>query len=183
MRHRTTSILPRSLVALTLSMGLSGTLATAPLQSQEIPPEPAVIAPVLSGLGLGAVGFFGGALVGAGLSEGCDGYYCELGSAALAALIGESVGMGIGVHLGNRRRGSLGLDILTAAGSATGALIVLNAVEDDEGDLLLLALVLQTTATVTVERTTGRNRERRAALSVVPTREGAIRIGVEIPLR
>lgn len=183
MNRRSAAILPQILLALTLCGALTGTVATTPLQAQAIPAEPSFAKPILAGLGLGAVGFLGGAFAGSLFSKGCDGAFCELGGAAGGALIGESAGMGLGVHLGNRQRGNLPLDLVTAAGSATGALLLLNSSEEDEGRLLLLALAVQTTATVAVERISGRARERRAALSIAPTREGAIRIGVEVPLR
>jgi hypothetical protein len=115
----------------------------------------------LLGSGIGAVGFVGGALLGRELI-GCieveDG--CSLDPMFYGAAGGGTLGMALGVHLGNRRQGNFGLDLLAASAVwATGILIGEGIDDDGAASVVLVSLPLvQLGVTIAVERATGRHR-------------------------
>jgi len=79
--------------------------------------RPSIPAMMLAGTALGAVGLFAGGALGVA-SENCGHHpseFCGLGGAILGGLIGESVGVPIGVHLVGRN-GSLGGEIGASLG-------------------------------------------------------------------
>ena len=72
---------------------------------------------VVAGTVLGAVGLFAGGALGVA-AEDCNHHpseFCGLGGAILGGLIGESIGVPVGVHLVGRK-GSLGGEIGTSFG-------------------------------------------------------------------
>jgi len=73
----------RHLALLLLVLGGVGTA-----RAQGVRAEPSATMPVLESLTLGAVGFFGGALIGHGSANGCSGEWCDLCATALGAVIG-----------------------------------------------------------------------------------------------
>ena len=166
---------------LLLLLSLYGATASA----QSIAPEPNPTAPILAGLGLGAIGFLGGAVAGSKLSEPCSGDLCNLGGAAVGALIGETIGMSLGVHLGNRRRGNYGLDLLTSTGisALTLAVEASRNYDNNAGKLLVVGVIAQITGTVVVERGVRRAKARKGMrVSLFPTRGGGIGFSASIPL-
>jgi len=113
------------------------------------------------GLVGGAVGAGVGALAGYYLSGGstiCGDDACGLLGGVLGFLIGEPIGMGLGAHVANAGRGIGALDVLGAAG--TGYLLGLVAAQARSPALLGVAVLVQVGATVAIERSTGRARER-----------------------
>jgi hypothetical protein len=94
------------------------------------PPELSLAGTVLGGIGGGVVGAFTGIAIGAESARGCHEDFCQLGPAVLGLLLGESLGVGLGTHLGSR---SLKHDhiLLTTLSSAvilvSGALVASSA--------------------------------------------------------
>lgn len=146
----------------------------------EIRPEGSVGGAIFGGVAMGAVGFFGGVLVGHGLSQGCTGYFCDVGGAALGAIVGETVGAAVGAHFGNNQRGHFGLDLLVSGTVAFGGISL--ASDSDAGTALLVVLAVQISAVVAVERKAGRAKERGATVSVTPTGDGGAVLGMTFPL-
>ncbi len=124
------------------------------------------LAPEASGwdVGLGAamgglLGTGAGALLGYFAGGGkllCGDDTCGSQGAILGALAGEPVGMGVGAHLANRRRGNATLDVLGAA--AAGYLFAFIAAESQQPAMLVVAGLVQVGATVAIERASGRDR-------------------------
>ena len=140
--------------------------------------------PIVGGMLLGGVGFIAGALVGAAIQNepGCT-EFCNLEGAFYGAAAGGTSGMALGVHLGNRRRGNLGLDFLTAAGvwgaGFTLFLPLANADNNEAALAVLIALpVVQLGATVAVERATGRSRSRPRELGLSLRRQHQDRLAL-----
>jgi len=175
--------LNRSLLALSGGPVLLAMVLTVG-QAQSRPDSVPVTRPLLTGAGLGVAGFFAGGYTGVLLSRGCDSHeYCSLEAAFYGAAAGGTLGLALGVHLGNRRRGSFALDFLTGA-AVWGAGIGLAAVSDWDDTVVWTAFVLvpiaQLASTVAVERAVGRSRSRgrTAAFTVVPTGpRGALLLG------
>jgi hypothetical protein len=74
------------------------------------------------------------------------------------------LGMALGVHVGNRRRGSFGLDVLTGAAVWGAAGIVIAAAggwDQDLGFMVFAVPITHLATTVAVERAVGRSRARR----------------------
>jgi hypothetical protein len=125
---------------------------------------------VLAGLGLGLGGFAAGGLVGAVIASDCSGgEWCQLEGAFYGAAAGGTLGMALGVHLGNGRRGSLALDFLTGA-AVWGAGIGIAAASDWDGTVSGVAFVtvpiVQFVSTIVVERAIGRSRSRNQNVTV-----------------
>ena len=167
--------------------GLLGALATGPAVSQQLPasfqsvrtadpraaqgparvaPEPGIHSPLLVAAGLGVLGWGIGALAGAGIESQSDGYSgdcCPYEGVLYGGATGGGLGLAIGAHIGNRRRGNFLLDILTS-GAVWGAGYLLMrsfAADGDYNGLAVTAVILppvQFVATVLVERASGRSR-------------------------
>jgi hypothetical protein len=119
--------------------------------------------PLMVGAGLGGAvsGFFGGMLVGWSLGGGgeiCGDDPCGLYTGILGSLVGEAIGLPLGVHLANRRRGSFPLDLLTSLASVAAGVTVMAGIDPDYGGTVALAAtpIVQLVATIAVERATGR---------------------------
>ena len=108
---------------------------------------------ILGGVALGAVGLFGGALVG----DRFQSYPCEdcIEGAFYGALAGESLAIPLGVHLADHRRGKLGPAL--AASIGIGALGLGAAALTDEWGVLLAIPVLQLGASIGIERHTAQH--------------------------
>ena len=136
--------------------------ARAPLVGLATPQPAAARASVGRAIGfgllLGAAGFVGGALIGDAASDECDNAVdiCIAQAAFYGAAGGGTLGMAVGVHLGNRRRGNVLLDFLAAA-AVWGTGIAVAAGSDDENlqaAVLIAIPVVQLGTTVLVERAT-----------------------------
>lgn len=83
---------------------------------------------VLGGLAGGAVGLVAGGLLGAVIGNDDDseeGWVDALQGAVIGGTIGESAGIALGVHLANRRRGSLPLELVASTAIGVIGLLVL----------------------------------------------------------
>lgn len=143
----------------------------APLQEQEYPS-----ASIGAGIGLGVVGFAAGAFAALVMTQDCTEVDC-LEAAFYGAAAGGTFGMALGVHLGNKRRGSLALDFVTGT-AIWGAGIEIAEASNWDDTVTGVAFVAipnaQLASTVAVERATGRSRLRgpRVNISVVPRFDG-----------
>lgn len=113
---------------------------------------------LLAGAGLlgGAAGMVGGAYLGSS-AEGCGTPPC--GAAGLTgAALGEVLGMSLGVHLANGRRGAWAADLMAALASGVAGGMVLARILPATGtanDLVLVSVpLIQIVATVITERRT-----------------------------
>jgi hypothetical protein len=129
--------------------------------------EPGFQSPLLAAAGLGLVGWGIGALAGHAIQGDCVEEFCEFEGIFYGGAAGGGLGLAVGAHLGNRRRGSFPLDFL-ASGAMWGvgyALMRSFADKGDDSGVTLTAIVLppaQLLATVLVERASGRSRGGRA---------------------
>ena len=112
---------------------------------------------VLGGVTLTAIGAMAGYVAGCG-ADGLDPDmpeedYCGF-VAFPGALLGEIVGVPVGVHLANRGRGSFGYDVLASAAAAVvgGGLLVLTG--EGAGVALPFVLAGQVATVIAVERAT-----------------------------
>lgn len=174
----------RALPWLTTLLLLLGTLGSADAQPSFWAPghryRPAQhqgsIAPAIgAGIGLGAVGFLVGGWTAYSLPGPCEGEDDRCVVAAFwGAAAGGTFGMALGVHLGNHRRGNLGLDFLTAGavwGLGIGIALDWFDAKDTAVNLAFVTIpIAQLAATVAVERAVGRARlrDRDLRVSVVP---------------
>jgi len=109
---------------------------------------------VLGGLLLGAGGLFAGALLGDRMQR----YPCEdcIEGALYGALVGESLAIPLGVHLGDRRQGNAGIALATSVG--IGVLGLGAAAATDEWRLLFVIPVAQIATSIVIERHTASDR-------------------------
>ena len=113
--------------------------------------------------GLGLLGWGVGAVAGHAIQGDCFEEYCGLEGIFYGGAAGGGMGLAVGAHLGNRRRGSFPLDVLTS-GAVWGvgyALMSSFANDGDGAGVVLTAIMLpptQLVATVLVERATGHSR-------------------------
>jgi hypothetical protein len=104
----------------------------------------------------GAAGFFAGAMVGGSVENRFFPCHCDdpgLMGVLWGAAIGESVGLAVGAHVGNGRRGNLGEDLVASLGM--GAVGIAVAFGVGEAGLLFVPVV-QVVAVATTELTAGR---------------------------
>lgn len=182
--HPSLGVMMRSLAFI----GLLVALAAGPAVSQRLPtpfhsvrlnhprsthipvlpaPEPGIHSPLLAAAGLGLLGWGIGAVTGYAI-EG-DSHYgdcCPVEGIIYGGAAGGGLGLALGAHLGNRRRGSFPLDLLTSGAVWGGGYVLMRAFSDNEDytGMALTAITLPPTqfvATVLVERVSGRARARR----------------------
>jgi hypothetical protein len=129
----------------------------APSQSITARPEPSVQANpgLLAAGGVlgGAVGLFGGALVGGKLTED-DCEDCGLVGVVYGGIAGGSALLPLGVHLANGRRGDFGKSLL--ASLAIGAAGFGLSAATDEWGIMLGVPVAQIVSSIAIERGTSR---------------------------
>jgi hypothetical protein len=186
--HRTTG------VAFVLALVLLILATPARGQDRPFPPEPTILAPIGLGAALGAAGAVAGGLIGFALDHTCDAgssWLCiEPGGLAGIAVLG-TVGASVGAHLGNRRRGSLGVVLLGSCAAWGAALILalpIRLVGPEAFVVWLLAAVpiVQFGATVAIERITGRRNEARhqardvVSMFVAPDVRGGMWLGMRV---
>jgi hypothetical protein len=137
---------------------------------------------VAGGLAGGAAGALAGGLLAAGLralgpcddQDGCLDRYAEW--AISGAILGQSLGLPVGVHFANHRQGHLPPALLASAGIGTAGLLAYRAIQrygtDDWGNtrgnpdaltaVTIVAMpVLEMVASIAIERTTSRRRRQR----------------------
>jgi len=132
----------------------------------QVAPEPGIHSPMLVAAGLGVLGWGIGALAGTAIesqSESFSGDCCPWEGVIYGGAAGGGLGLAVGAHIGNRRRGSFLLDLLTSGvvWGAGYALMHSFANNGDYNGMALTAVVLppvQLVATVLVERASGRSR-------------------------
>jgi hypothetical protein len=148
--------------------------------------EPEVGDVIAAGMGLGAVGVLAGGLAASLFASGCTGDYCRLEAVVLGAGAAGTVGMAVGVHLGNRRRGNLALDVMVATAIWVPGVAVAVSGAGEGGTLLLFVAmpVAQLAATVAVERAVGRSRlsAGEVSVSVLPSLDGSAALSVSLAL-
>lgn len=105
---------------------------------------------VVGGVLGGTAVFFLGAIVGGNVENRYFPCHCDdpgLRGVLWGAAIGESVGLAIGAHVGNGRRGNLALDLLASAGvGAAGIATIVLAGNNGTGLLLIPVAQLATVA-------------------------------------
>jgi hypothetical protein len=88
-----------------------------------------VVLPAAGALVFGTAGFLGGALVGyrigrAASDSSCD-LFCGWSAMLVGAILGESLGVGAGAHLGDGHRGNLAADLgVSLLGGAVGTVLL-----------------------------------------------------------
>jgi hypothetical protein len=141
----------------------------------------------LLGAALGAAGFAAGGLVGFSLdlTDCTNQDYCGFDGLFIGGAIAGTLGLAWGVHLGNDRRGSLPLDMLTAA-AIWGVGMGGAALSGWEEPYTLIAAIgvpiAQLFATVAVERVTGRSRSEQRSVSVyaAPNLQGGATLSASV---
>lgn len=109
---------------------------------------------VLGGLALGAAGFFGGGYLGAILADrSSDLEFAALTGFAVGAVIGETIGLPLGVHLANKGRGEYAPSLLVSAGIAAVGLALASS-GDDHLEYLIPVPIIQLIASIAIERRT-----------------------------
>jgi hypothetical protein len=146
--------------------------------NREFPQEPSLTWPVLGGALGGLGGWLAGGIVGAAADRDCYELECVEGF-LIGAAAGGTLGLALGTHLGNRRRGSFALDVLSGAavwGASLGAFYLVGHDLDEAASVAVWIAepILQFITTVAVERATGRARARSRGprVSVIPQRDG-----------
>ena len=129
----------------------------------QVSPEPGIHSPLLAAAGLGLLGWGVGALTGYAVKGDCFEEFCGFEEIFYGGAAGGGLGVAVGAHLGNRRRGSVALDVLTSGAVWGLGYAVMRSFADksDEAGMVLTAIVLpptQLVATVLVERAIGRSR-------------------------
>lgn len=119
--------------------------------------QPTVLAPILGGAVGGFAGLYGGAVAGLLLSNDDGGEWDEFAAALGGAFIGETFLLPAGVHLGNARKGSYGIDLLISVTSGLAG-IALGSLIGGDGAGLIAGAGFQLGTVVLAERNRGRLR-------------------------
>ena len=134
----------------------------------QVAPEPGIESPLLAAAGLGLLGWGIGAVTGNAIQGGGCSFVesCDIGGIFYGGAAGGGLGLAVGAHLGNRRRGSFVLDVVASGALWVAGYAAFRSFEDagDYDGAVLTLIVLPPTqllATVLVERATGRARARR----------------------
>lgn len=120
-------------------------------------PEPRrAISPVgtiIGGVAGGVVGAFVGLALGARSAEGCHGEECGLLNAILGFALGESLGVGVGAHLGSRstRHENVILTTLTSTAILVGGTFLGAAMQQAGAVMVPLTPAMQLTAAWAIE--------------------------------
>lgn len=117
----------------------------------------------LGGIAGGALGFFGGGVLGYNVETGlagCEGEWCGFAGILFGAAIGEVVMLPLGVHLANYSRGSYAPSLGMSLGVGLGGLL-LASVAGEAATLLVPAIpAAQILAAIAVERRTAARKMR-----------------------
>lgn len=139
----------------TLSYGFRSTATPVQVGS-----EPSGGSTLVAALGLGALGWGVGALAGHVIQGHCYEEFCAWKGIFYGGAAGGGLGLAVGAHLGNRRRGNFALDVLTSGAVwGLGYAMMRSSIKNNDGlGLGITAIALpptQLVATVLVERATG----------------------------
>jgi len=145
--------------------GAASTREAAPTVAPATPARKgSLVRSIVFGSALGIAGFWAGGSLGSKLSDECDGSteLCLESGTVLGAAGGGTLGLALGVHLGNDAQGSLAKDLLVASAIwAAGVALALSAsdVAPDASIGILVAIpIAQLGFTVKTERAAGRRR-------------------------
>lgn len=123
-------------------------------------PGPSTAVPMFVGGAIGgAIGLFGGGLVGfelAGGSDTCGDDPCGFAGMIVGAAIGEIIMLPLGVHVGNGKRGSYGAAFAASTAVGVGGLLLLANV--DLGEAAVVVPVGQIVAAMFAEKAAARQR-------------------------
>jgi len=133
----------------------------------QAPSEPSGTARVLVAAGVGLLGWGLGAAAAYAIQRHCVGEFCAVGPIFYGGAAGGGLGLAVGAHLGNRKRGSFPLDLLTSGAVwGLGYLAMKYSIDqNDDTGVLVTAITLpliQLFATVLVEGATSPAVETRA---------------------
>ena len=110
---------------------------------------------IVGGVIGGAAGALLGVAIAAQSTQGCQGEYCGFGEALLGFALGESVGLGVGAHIGSgsRRPGNLALTTVTSVGILMGGAFMAVGLSQNGASVVMLPLTpaLQLVAAVAIE--------------------------------
>jgi hypothetical protein len=154
--------------------------------SQQADTQPStLLASTGAGIGLGLVGFVAGGAAGYGLSSNCSGELCQLPAMFFGAAAGGTLGMALGVHLGNRRQGNLAIDFLAGAGVwgiGITTIVLTGGWKPPTTTVAAVAVpVAQLVTTVLVEQATSRPRTVQTSVSLVPDGHGGAMLVLGVP--
>lgn len=118
--------------------------------------------PIAGGVLAGGAGFLAGGFLGASCTYTPNADFSGIGGFIVGAPIGEAIGLPIGVHLGNGRRGNLPLAMFASMGIAGTGIVVTAALDDYRAPVITLPVtaLTQFVACVAIERGTTRTNRR-----------------------
>ncbi|HEV2733337.1 MAG TPA: hypothetical protein VGV85_00815 [Longimicrobiaceae bacterium] len=126
----------------------------------------------LGGIAGGALGFFGGGLLGYGVETGlagCEGEWCGFAGTIFGAAIGEVVMLPLGVHLANRSRGSYAPSLGMSLAVGLGGLVLASAAGASVPLVVPAIPAAQILAAIAVERRTAARKQREIDRARPPT--------------
>lgn len=108
---------------------------------------------ILGGIGGGALGAVVGTLAGAATAEGCHGEFCGFENAAIGLVLGESLGLAVGAHLGSGSadHGKIMMTTLTSAAILVGGTLAGAGMQQAGVVMIPLTPALQLAATWSIE--------------------------------
>jgi hypothetical protein len=122
-------------------------------QTREVPTTHLLAGGLAGGVvGFFAFGFLGAVIADRYFSEGDE--FAALGGFMIGGLVGESVGLPVGVHLTNRRQGDFATSLLASVGIAAVGVGLTAAMEDMAIVFLPAIPIAQLIATINIERNT-----------------------------
>lgn len=118
--------------------------------------------PIAGGVLAGGAGFLAGGFLGASCTYTPNADFSGIGGFIVGAPIGEAIGLPIGVHLGNGRRGNLPLAMFASMGIVGTGIVVTAALDDYRAPVITLPVtaLTQFVACVAIERGTTRTNRR-----------------------
>ena len=130
-------------------------LTYSPRETIHVGHQPNIAFPIVAGAVGGVAGMYGGLIIGASIEN--DPYADDITTGmALGFIAGEMLMLPVGVHLGNRRKGSFLADLAVSTVVGAGAIFVTSVSND--GTPLLIGALVQYASVVAVERATARKR-------------------------
>jgi len=130
----------------------------------QVAPDPGSGSTVGAAVGLGLLGWGAGALAGHLIQGHCYEDFCGWEGVFYGGAAGGGLGLALGAHLGNGRRGNFALDLLTSGAVwGLGYLTMRSCIKNSDAvGLVVTAITLpptQLAATVLVERATSRDEQ------------------------